>query len=419
VTHLTNESGGVAETLSYDPWGKRRNADWSNATGPIFPSETPRGYTGHEHLDDVTVIHMNGRAYDPDTSRMLSPDPYVQAPGFAQSFNRFAYVFNNPLKYTDPSGYCTVAGPSCPMSGFGGFSGGYAVPRLGLSRQGTPRWLRLTITSVRFVPTFSLGSLGLNVPTCVYCGPIINFDTDHPAPRTDSTPQFGVGWSVQVTSTSYSWMSSPIFWPNNEAGNTQAVVGMYEQNYAGQAGSSPLLDSGPLQTLAHEVRDIDEASARAIFEDVVDAVAAVGEDVSNISFNPNFRVSLHERKEGEEAWTIRFTPTAPTYADAQAVQQEWMMEAPAGFERTYGWVQGQTARTAPYRITIYRSAFSTHVTQAGRPVDFAAGFEAGSYVVGHELGHRFLLPNNRSTELGADILGIRIHDRVCEQSDRC
>jgi RHS repeat-associated protein len=67
---------------------------------------------------------MNGRAYDPDTGRMMSADPYVQSPGYSQSFNRFAYVFNNPLRFTDPSGYC-VAGFSCPTSGLAGLTKGF------------------------------------------------------------------------------------------------------------------------------------------------------------------------------------------------------------------------------------------------------------------------------------------------------
>jgi len=71
-----------------------------------------RGYTGHEHLspfgDDTNsgfcLINMNGRIYDPALARFLSPDPYVQAPDFTQSFNRYSYCSNNPFKYTDPSG---------------------------------------------------------------------------------------------------------------------------------------------------------------------------------------------------------------------------------------------------------------------------------------------------------------------------
>jgi hypothetical protein len=35
---------------------------------------------------------------------MLSPDNYVQAAGNTQSYNRYSYVWNNPLKFTDPSG---------------------------------------------------------------------------------------------------------------------------------------------------------------------------------------------------------------------------------------------------------------------------------------------------------------------------
>ena len=45
-----------------------------------------------------------GRMYDPYTSMFLSPDNYIQAPDNSQSFNRYAYCLNNPLKYTDPDG---------------------------------------------------------------------------------------------------------------------------------------------------------------------------------------------------------------------------------------------------------------------------------------------------------------------------
>ncbi|HMW72473.1 MAG TPA: RHS repeat-associated core domain-containing protein, partial [Cellvibrionaceae bacterium] len=67
-------------------------------------SATIHGFTGHEHLDDG-LIHMNGRVYDPVLGRFLSADPMIQAPDNLQSFNRYSYVLNNPLFYTDPSGY--------------------------------------------------------------------------------------------------------------------------------------------------------------------------------------------------------------------------------------------------------------------------------------------------------------------------
>jgi hypothetical protein len=48
---------------------------------------------------------MNGRLYDPELGRMLSPDPYVQVPEYSQNFNRYSYVLNNPLNLTDPTGF--------------------------------------------------------------------------------------------------------------------------------------------------------------------------------------------------------------------------------------------------------------------------------------------------------------------------
>ncbi|MBN2728561.1 MAG: RHS repeat-associated core domain-containing protein [Bacteroidales bacterium] len=94
----------VVEYYSYDAWGNRRDpSDWSlSETRTTFI--TDRGYTGHEMLDEFDLINANGRIYEPSTGRFLSPDNYVQAPGFSQSFNRYAYGFNNPTMFTDPDG---------------------------------------------------------------------------------------------------------------------------------------------------------------------------------------------------------------------------------------------------------------------------------------------------------------------------
>ncbi|WAJ70328.1 RHS repeat-associated core domain-containing protein [Catenovulum adriaticum] len=66
---------------------------------------TSKGYTGHKMLDDNGLIHMNGRVYDPNIGRFLSADILVQAPTHSQSYNRYTYVWNNPLSMVDPSGY--------------------------------------------------------------------------------------------------------------------------------------------------------------------------------------------------------------------------------------------------------------------------------------------------------------------------
>jgi RHS repeat-associated protein len=64
-----------------------------------------RGFTGHEMIDSVDLVHMNGRIYDPEIGRFLSADPHVQEVGNLQSMNRYSYVLNNPLSFTDPSGF--------------------------------------------------------------------------------------------------------------------------------------------------------------------------------------------------------------------------------------------------------------------------------------------------------------------------
>lgn len=106
---VVEADGTVSERMSYDAWGKRRNANWETMQlSDLFAFKSPttnRGYTGHEQLDSMGLIHMNGRVYDPTIGRFLSADPFVQDPTNSQSLNRYAYVMNNPLSFTDPSGF--------------------------------------------------------------------------------------------------------------------------------------------------------------------------------------------------------------------------------------------------------------------------------------------------------------------------
>jgi RHS repeat-associated protein len=59
-------------------------------------------------LGDMGLIHMNGRVQDARTGRFLSPDPILQDPSNAQNFNRYSYVLNRPVTFTDPSGFCQI-----------------------------------------------------------------------------------------------------------------------------------------------------------------------------------------------------------------------------------------------------------------------------------------------------------------------
>ena len=97
--HPPAQSRGIVSFL----WGIPRDAtDWSSEyAGELFAG---RGFTGHEHLTEFSLINMNGRIYDPILGRFLSPDPHVQMPDYPNNYNRYSYALNNPLIYTDPDG---------------------------------------------------------------------------------------------------------------------------------------------------------------------------------------------------------------------------------------------------------------------------------------------------------------------------
>ena len=123
-----NSNGDLLEEYNYDPClpvrsgakagGRRRNpADWSYSNVPVT-TYTNRGFTGHDHLDIFNLIDMlsaaksrqrsssgNGKIYDSEIARFLSPDPIIQDPYNILNYNRYSYCLNNPLKYIDPSGY--------------------------------------------------------------------------------------------------------------------------------------------------------------------------------------------------------------------------------------------------------------------------------------------------------------------------
>ncbi|MBV7330176.1 RHS repeat-associated core domain-containing protein [Chloroflexi bacterium TSY] len=104
ITTITDESGQAIECSVYEPFGKRKSVKCPGAPD-VSNVNFKRGFTGHEHLAAVGLIHMNGRVYDPDIGRFLSADPFVQFPKNLQSLNRYSYAQNNPLSYTDPTGF--------------------------------------------------------------------------------------------------------------------------------------------------------------------------------------------------------------------------------------------------------------------------------------------------------------------------
>ncbi|MEO7590108.1 MAG: RHS repeat-associated core domain-containing protein, partial [Byssovorax sp.] len=109
VETVTDETGSkaAAEKRSYDAFGARRTPIWG-AAPVVFSSLTTRGFTGHEDDEELGLVNMKGRLYDPKVGRFLTTDPIVSHPGFGQSWNPYSYVLNNPLKFVDPSGFETT-----------------------------------------------------------------------------------------------------------------------------------------------------------------------------------------------------------------------------------------------------------------------------------------------------------------------
>jgi RHS repeat-associated protein len=108
--YLHTDRLGSAETIStssgetfdqrFDPFGAPEAGD---------TAITRAGFTGHAHDRDLGLIDMKGRVYDPLASRFTTADPIMQAPHWSQGMNRYAYVFNDPINATDPSGFISMS----------------------------------------------------------------------------------------------------------------------------------------------------------------------------------------------------------------------------------------------------------------------------------------------------------------------
>ena len=114
IDTIASETGQLKSRQSFNAHGQRRQAaqsgianSWSTLsllqTSLFNTSTTTQGYTGHEQLDGVGLIHMNARLYDPEIGRFIQADDFVE-PDATQGLNRYSYVLNNPLSATDPSG---------------------------------------------------------------------------------------------------------------------------------------------------------------------------------------------------------------------------------------------------------------------------------------------------------------------------
>lgn len=114
---ISDQSGVVKEKLAYDAWGRRRSNDGTILTPDKLDGVVDnRGFTGHEMLEQLELVHMNGRLYDPSIGRFISGDPLVVDSINGQNYNRYSYVLNNPTNLTDPTGFAQVTTGDCKVT---------------------------------------------------------------------------------------------------------------------------------------------------------------------------------------------------------------------------------------------------------------------------------------------------------------
>jgi RHS repeat-associated protein len=117
-----SDNNGASFKQQFDPFGA--------PLAPPIPEITRVGFTGQDHDNDLGLIDMKGRIYDPLAARFTTADPVMQAPFWSQGLNRYSYAFNNPVNNTDPSGFTVddeQAGLGGGIMGWGAFTVGAAA----------------------------------------------------------------------------------------------------------------------------------------------------------------------------------------------------------------------------------------------------------------------------------------------------
>ncbi len=97
---VTDNTGAIKELSEYEPFGGfSRHEKYGD------PQATAWFYFTGKQLDDETGLYYYGaRYYNPSLGRFITADSITPNPANPQAFNRYSYVYNNPLNFTDPSG---------------------------------------------------------------------------------------------------------------------------------------------------------------------------------------------------------------------------------------------------------------------------------------------------------------------------
>jgi len=93
---VRDASRGLVFSADYELFGKPYNVGGTLVESYKFAME--------KHDDPTGLVYLRARQYDPEIGRFVSADPVLGSLGMPQTLNRYVYVGNNPLTYTDPTG---------------------------------------------------------------------------------------------------------------------------------------------------------------------------------------------------------------------------------------------------------------------------------------------------------------------------
>src|SRR5207248_9864865 len=93
---LTDASGRVTDSYGYDEFGRLAQHQGS--------STQPFAFAGQPRDAETGLSYLRARYYDPSIGRFVQRDPFAGRKSRPCTLNRYAYVCDNPINNTDPSG---------------------------------------------------------------------------------------------------------------------------------------------------------------------------------------------------------------------------------------------------------------------------------------------------------------------------
>jgi RHS repeat-associated protein len=103
ITKIIDKNRSIVVEYMYDAWGKLLEIDGSLAS--TIGEINPYRYRGYSYDEEIDMYYLNSRFYDANVGRFINADGLMGSVGNPLGHNMYAYTLNNPVMYSDISGY--------------------------------------------------------------------------------------------------------------------------------------------------------------------------------------------------------------------------------------------------------------------------------------------------------------------------